>query len=239
MKTLNIKDFEYSCSGSSRSFIRDENLLKNFQPLPFDQFLNNYDLSLLKSYTEGVSEVCLEGGHIYADEILSLSHLEQLDIASKLRGYLADIGIDVFPMLFVDDFHGVDHKLHLSTYLEIAQKLGLDFKVVISEKSLVPLAEEMLKTLDSTQHIIHKDGKQFLKHKKKPLLKTANGELTCSMLDSALTKIKKESFACSVNVLPGNTDKDYKKQQYYTKQIIRKYFDIDLQTEPPFYTFLT
>lgn len=175
----------------------------------------------IKSSMDGPqSLLSLDGGHIYTDQAIDSSHLDGLAYTAQIQKHLTKQGIPTQTHLLIDDYNVDPNKACFDSdqYLALAEKLGLQFDHVTYESSLVPLATQILQTLQQTQRVIQGAGPTLkAKTNGKPMLIKPNGDHSCSLLDATFTQQKglHGANAC-LNVLPS----EYKPQQKNLQRIL-------------------
>ncbi len=182
-----------------------------------------HELAVLVSSlkTAKVRKLILEGGHIYGDEEPGEKHFSDMKLTGLLRAHLLQQGFDVESLLMVDDFHPAENTLDVDAYKAAALAVGWPIDHLAFESEMAPLAEAMIETLRKLGKVaaqgdglVLNDGRMSAH-----LLTPEKGELSCAILDSALSVIKYRILKGQgvVNVL----DRGLKGQQRNTRQIVR------------------
>jgi hypothetical protein len=183
----------------------------------FVELFKNQIVSLLNQLGKK-QHINMEGAHIYTDEIPAIMHFAQMKIAALLKEFLlnAEKGHSVSTMLFVDDYHPVQHVLDIDAYCVLAKQYGLEFDSVVLETAMVASAQHNHQKLQSAGKTKINNGYSVLSPGGQHLIKP-DGELSCGLLDATLSVKKLESADAGVIVLPY----DYKSEQKNMRTILK------------------
>lgn len=182
-----------------------------------------HELAVLVSSlkTAKVRKIILEGGHIYGDEEPGEKHFNDMKLTGLLRAHLLQQGFGVESLLMVDDFHPAENTLDVEAYKAAALQVGWPIDHLAFESEMAPLAEAMIETLKQLGKVAAQGNGLVLNDGRMGahLLTPENGELSCAVLDSALSLVKYRILKgqAVVNVL----DRGLKGQQRNTRQIVR------------------
>lgn len=94
-----------------------------------------------------VAPLCVEAAHVYADEAIGEEQRESLSLLETLQGRLSE------PrrlLVLLDDYNTTEVRLSLDDVEKELAVLGHKPDAVVSERTLVPLAHEVLAALPST-----------------------------------------------------------------------------------------
>ena len=185
-------------------------------------------LGLIQSINVGKqrSIAWVEAGHIYADEIPSLSHEVGAIVGAKVSIALENMGILVKKMLFIDDYNAQSNTLDLENNQSLLSEHGFVADRLIMESSLVSDAEKVIAELEQGSLTeINKHGAVILKknHKKdKEVVLRKSPEMgttpACVALDTALyIKKQEEEAGICVTVLHS----EWKSQQNAVKKVLK------------------
>lgn len=186
-----------------------------------------------KLNSKKITNITLEGGHIYANETPNESHYTQARLISLLHGHLVKSGRNVKNMLLVDDYNGKPVSLDVDAYILKCHKQGWLIDEVYYESDMVSMADVVLETLEKIGKLVkEKNGFTMERAGGIHLLQSATGKYSCALLDAAfsLIKFKQPRAQYIINVLP----KKYKFQQARVKKILRTLLETD---DLPFYNF--
>ena len=178
--------------------------------------------------------VCLEAGHIYADQMAELEHTVGVTIAVEVERRLRAEGFEVTRMLFIDDYNATSRTLNEDAYVQYLSDCGFRPDVCVHESGLEKAAQSLIEKLEVLGKVgRHKNGRRFLDVSKR-VDKEGNGlieldgserPIACAVLDAALCLRKTQEFGVSVTILPAR----WKSQQKKTRRLLRA-LDEDIPT---------
>lgn len=196
----------------------------------------------------GIRSVVIESAHAYAfdslhDPAVVYSLENQLEQASLLSKALQAINIETKKVLFVDNYNPSpsrepDCNLDIPDYLKFAQTHGFSPDYLIMEADMVPLAEEIIasmqlldgingQNLHNTDSIFCKENNIMLNHRHIELAQICPKKISCSAIDAALTVLKYRFLGDGVvNILPklpGAYGFSYRSQQQKVRLILREH----------------
>ncbi|MBI2572360.1 hypothetical protein HYV86_00710 [Candidatus Woesearchaeota archaeon] len=168
-------------------------------------------------------KVIVEAAHIYTYEKPGLDHFKSAQIGARMCDYFRNLGAQVTPLLFVDDyntrFEQKDEVLDVEKYVKQITKAGFEPQRIVYEKDLVPQAQEYLEQLIQEGYAKqHPNGSMILVKGNVKLYDPTIERYSCSLLDASLYAQKLSEAAACVTILP----KEYEKQQDATKLILKK-----------------
>jgi len=171
------------------------------------------------------SVACVEAGHIYTDEMPSLSHEIGAIVGANVCTELEKMGIGVQRMLFVDDYNVASNDLNLTDYSNLLSQHGFTVDRTVMESTLIKDAKEVIVRLQmSSMTELSRNGAVVLKknHKKEKeiVLKKSPGMGSvpaCAALDAALYLIKAKEAGICVTVL----HKEWKDQQEGVRRVLK------------------
>lgn len=191
----------------------------------------------------GVNSVVIEAGHAYMYQDLDSPGFQENLIsqclhATELTAQLEKRDIDVYQIIFIDDYNPHPESKQRSETLDLERLIGLvnsagyKPKTLMYESSMEDLATSMMRYMGAHQKLLKTDGKSDTDENSRILLSRRNIELyraeddmvSCAMLDAALTITKLSYFGEGVvNVLPGNSGNgqgSYGTQQQKMRKIV-------------------
>lgn len=191
--------------------------------------------------------ICLEGGHIYADETVTPELESAIHATALAKRHLTRNGFAVTSVLLVDDYHPLPHERTLDYlwYLRFCASKGLGFNYIAYEAQLVPLAHAIVEWLLRQRRAVSTSSCSavHLLHRNVELIK--EGRCSCALLDAALyyTKLQYAGKAC-VTVLPAlptrrsqHASMVFRSQQKKTRVVLSAV--LDFRAVPVFNIYVT
>jgi hypothetical protein len=164
---------------------------------------------------------CVEAAHIYSDESPDVTHELAAKVGASTCLALANLGVEVSGLLFVDDYNPSSFDLDLEKYMGMLNAQGFPVSKVVMESSLQNYACCLVDELEANGMTKRKkDGKVYLLGGSQILLKKSDllgNKPACDVLDAAFYINKSEEAGLCVTVLPF----DYREQQEKVKELLK------------------
>lgn len=172
-----------------------------------------------------ITEVTIEAGHIYADQVPGLEQREGFTVACGICKRLSEEGITPRRIVFVDDYNVEKDGFSLSGYLDFATDCGFVPDNVFWESEMTRHAEALIGKLLEQGQLDNGEGQKLLTVKQGIKLRHSNGRYTCTVLDTAFHLERFRQFGYNITVLPKcseqNPEQDYADQQRNVRRLLR------------------
>lgn len=184
--------------------------------------------------------VIVEMGHIYLspayldrDEVITDEEVQSIDIGLQVMSSLAELGIPLQSMLFVDDLHGFEDargfdlnpelQENLQLVVSTFEEMGFTPDKVVSEAEMTSTAWYLYGLLKK-KGVVNNGGRRLSENYFNAPLKNGSKDderPSCSLIDAALylTKLGPQNEGMAVTIL----HEKYKPQQLEVKGILSAY----------------
>lgn len=172
-----------------------------------------------------ITEVTIEAGHIYADQVPGQEQREGFAVACEICKQLSLEGITPRRIVFVDDYNAKRNGFSVEGYLEFATVCGFAPDSVFWESEMAGHAEVLIDKLMKQGQLENGEGQKLLTVKQGIKLRHSDGRYTCAALDTAFHLERFRQFGYNVTVLPKcsehNPEQDYADQQRNVRRLLR------------------